>query len=150
VNDALLRLLIGQALQRRDDAAADAAGARRARDAAADTLGTLTGYRDASLARGPVRSGAPVGVAQLTTAAAFDARMIAAIRQQHRTHAERDLEAAARDAALLERQRRLKALETLERNRARSAVRIESRREQRALDEFATNLVARRRPGKER
>ena len=57
MNAALIRLLIEQALAHRDAAATRAAGARREREAAAATLGTLTGYREEALQRGPVRGG---------------------------------------------------------------------------------------------
>lgn len=146
----VLKVLIEQALERRDDAATVAARARRDRDAAAATLRTLTDYREESLTRGPVREGAPVGVAQLRAAVQFDARLVAAIHQQYRQHVQRRDESVARDADLLERQRRLKALQTLEERRERQATKVAARREQRVLDEYATNLAARRRPGKER
>jgi flagellar protein FliJ len=150
MDEHLLRLLIDQARERRDEAVTHAVGARRERDVAAGTLRTLTDYREESLGRAPVRAGAAVGVAQLASAVQFDARLIQAIQQQYRQHAERSADAQARDAALVEQQRRLKALETLESRRAQQTQRTAARREQRALDEFATNLAARRRPGKER
>jgi flagellar FliJ protein len=146
----VLRLLIDAARERRDDAAQRAAGARRERDAAATTLRTLTDYREESLARAPARAGHPVGIAQLHTARHFDARLVAAIGQQHQTHAERSREADAQDAALVERQQRLKALQTLQERRARDAGMQAAKREQRALDEFATNLSARRKAGRTR
>jgi flagellar export protein FliJ len=147
---ALLKLLIEMALERRDDAATRAAGARRERDAAAATLRTLTDYREESLSRAPVRGGGAVGVAQLATATHFDAKLVAAIHQQYGQHAQRAADAEARDASLRDRQRRLKALQTLEERRAQQSARTAARREQRALDEFATQLSARKRPGKER
>jgi flagellar FliJ protein len=149
MNTSLMRLLIDQALARRDDAATRATAARRDRDAAATTLATLTGYREESLQRGPVRAGQALGVEQLRTAVQFDARLIAAIRQQHGQHAARQADAAARDTDLVESQRRLKALETLAQRRAQARHRVEARREQRMLDEYATNLSARRVPGKD-
>ncbi|MCX7229648.1 MAG: flagellar export protein FliJ [Burkholderiales bacterium] len=150
MDERLLRLLIEQARDRRDDAATRAVGARRERDAAATTLRTLTDYREESLGRAPLRAGSAVGVAQLASAVQFDARLIQAIQQQYHQHAERSADALARDATLTEQQRRLKALETLETRRSQQTLRTAARREQRALDEFATNLAARRRPGKER
>jgi flagellar export protein FliJ len=77
-------------------------------------------------------------------------RLIDAIRQQFQTHARSQADADAGDAALRDTQRRLKALETLAQRRALAAERIAARREQLALDEYATNLAARRRPGKDR
>lgn len=145
MDESVLRVLIERARERRDEAAGRAADARRERDAAATTLRTLTDYRDESLARGPVRVGVAVGVAQLGAAVQFDARLVTAIRHQHLQHGERRVVADARDAALLERQRRLKALETLEARRAQQVARDTARREQRALDEYATLLSARRR-----
>jgi flagellar FliJ protein len=150
MDERLLRLLIDQARERRDEATTRAAGARRERDAAAATLRTLTEYREESLGRAPQRAGTAVGVAQLTSAVQFDARLIQAIQQQYRQHADRNADAIAHDARLTEQQRRLKALETLESRRAQQTLRTAARREQRALDEFATHLAARRRPGKER
>jgi flagellar FliJ protein len=147
---ALLKLLIEMALERRDDAATRAAGARRERDAAAATLRTLTDYREESLSRAPVRGGGAVGVAQLATATHFDAKLVAAIHQQYGQHAQRAADAEARDASLRDRQHRLKALQTLEERRAQQSARTAARREQRALDEFATQLSARKRPGKDR
>jgi flagellar export protein FliJ len=58
-------------------------------------------------------------------------------------------DATARERLLIGAQQRLKALETLDRRRASAHGRLEARREQRVLDEYATNLAARRRPGKE-
>jgi flagellar FliJ protein len=145
----MLGLLIDRALRRRDADAGEAAGARRARDAAAGTLRTLTDYREESLGRAPVRSGQPVGVDQLRAAQHFDAKLIAAIGQQHQQHARTQARVQARDGALADSQRRLKALETLARRRARAAALVEARREQHALDEHATNLAARR-PHKDR
>jgi flagellar FliJ protein len=150
MNASLMRLLIDQALARRDDASTRAAGARRERDAAAATLATLTGYREDSLQRGPVRAGEALGIEQLRSATQFDARLIAAIRQQHGQHVARQADAAARDAELVESQRRLKALETLAQRREQARHRVEARREQRILDEYATNLSARRVPGKDK
>jgi flagellar FliJ protein len=146
----LLKLLIEQALERRDDAAGRAADARRQRDAAAATLRTLTDYREESLARAPVRAGAEVGIAQLASATHFDSKLVAAIRQQYGQHAQRDADASAREAALRDRQRRLKALQTLEERRARQASRLAARREQHALDDYSNQLSARTRAGKDR
>jgi flagellar FliJ protein len=146
----VLQLLIDRARAQRDDAAGAAAGARRVRDAAASTLATLTDYREESLARAPVRAGRAVGVDQLRTAQLFDGRLIEAIRQQFQQHSRSQADADAGDATLHETQRRLKALETLAQRRALAADRVATRREQLALDEYATNLAARRRPGKDR
>ncbi|MFM1990328.1 MAG: Flagellar FliJ protein [Pseudomonadota bacterium] len=150
MDERLLKLLIERATERRDEAATKAATARRERDAAAATLRTLTDYREESLGRAPVRNGASVGVAQLASAGQFDAKLVQAIHQQYRQHADRASDAQLRDTALVDRQRRLTALQALETRRARQAAAVAARREQRALDEFATNLAARRRPGKER
>jgi flagellar export protein FliJ len=54
-----------------------------------------------------------------------------------------------RDTDLREMQRRLKALETLSQRRTTAAEKTRARREQRQLDEFANDIAARRRPGKE-
>jgi len=150
MDDALLRLLIERATARRDEAAGSAADARRVRDAAAGTLRTLTDYREESLGRAPVRARAGVGVEQLKAAGRFDAKLIAAIRQQYDVHAQRALEADTREATLVERQRRLMALQTLEKRRASEAAARAARRDQRAIDEHATLMAARRRPGPER
>jgi flagellar export protein FliJ len=150
MDEDLLRLLIEQARERRDDAATRASNARRDRDAAAATLRTLTDYREESLARAPVRAGGAVGIVQLATATRFDARLVAAIHQQYGQHAQRAADSEARDASLRDRQRRLKALQTLEERRARQAARTAARNEQRALDEYATLLSARKRPAKDR
>jgi flagellar FliJ protein len=150
MNPKVLQLLIDRAQSQRDDAAGLAAGTRRARDTAAVTLKTLTDYREESLGRAPLRTGLAVGLDQLRTAQQFDGRLIDAIRQQFQTHARSQADADAGDAALRDTQRRLKALETLAQRRALAAERIAARREQLALDEYATNLAARRRPGKDR
>jgi flagellar export protein FliJ len=146
----LLTLLIDTARGHRDDAAGRAADARRQRDAAAETLRTLTDYREQSLTRAPVRSGTAVAVTQVRSATHFDARLVLAIHQQYRTHAERSREVETQDAELRERQRRLMALQTLETRRAQQAGRRAARLEQHALDEFANQLSARRRPGTDR
>jgi flagellar export protein FliJ len=144
----VLRLLIDRATGQRDDAAVHAAEARRAHDGANATLRTLTDYRDESLTRGPVRAGVVVGMAQLASATRFDARLVAAIHQQYREAAERREAARLRDLELIERQRQLKALQTLELRTAQQAQKLEARREQHAIDEFATGRAARRRPAK--
>ena len=140
----LMQRLIAQARARRDSAATRAADARRERDAAATTLATLTGYREESLQRGPVRADRAFGIEQLRTGVQFDARLVAAIRQQHAQHADRQADAATRTTELVASQRRLEALETLAQRREQARRRRQSRREQRLLDEFATNLAARR------
>ena len=150
MDEKLLQLLIEQAGERRDQAAGAAAEARRQREAAAATLRTLADYREESLGRAPARAGTPVGMEQLRAAGQFDARLVAVIRQQHEVHAQRQAEASVRDASLADRQRRLTALNTLEERRALASSRREAKREQRALDEYATQLAARRRPGKDR
>lgn len=150
MDPSLLKLLIEQACERRDEAASRAAEARRERDAAAATLRTLTDYREESLTRAPLRAGTAVGIAQLATATHFDARLVAAIHEQYGRHAQRDADASARDETLRERQRRLKALQTLQERRAREAERSAAQREQRALDEYANQLSARGRAAKER
>lgn len=149
MDDALLKLLIERAAGARDDAARRAAQARRERAGADHTLRTLKDYRDESLTRAPARSGEPVGVEQLRAAGRFDQRMIEAITQQHLQAIERGREADARDTELAERQRRLKALETLAQRRAHAARLRAARREQRGTDETATHFARRHAPAKD-
>jgi len=145
----LLKLLIEQAAARRDDAARRAAEARSHRDGAARTLRLLNEYREESLERAPVRAGEAVPMEQLRAASRFDARMVAAIGQQHRQHADHQSNAATRTVELQEHERRLRALETLARRRAQARLRQDSRQEQQRTDEYANHLAARRAPGKE-
>lgn len=149
MDPALLRLLIERAAGLRDDAARTAAAAHRERDGADRTLRTLKDYREESLGRGPTRGGQPMGVEQLRAAGRFDARLVEAITQQHLQWVERAREAGARDAELVERQRRLKALETLAQRREKAARARESKREQRGTDENALHIARRRAPDKD-
>jgi flagellar FliJ protein len=146
MDPALLKLLLQRAAERRDDAARRAATARRERDGADRTLRSLKDYRDESLGRGPARGGAAMGIEQLRAAGRFDGRLLEAITQQHLQWVERSREAGTRDAELLERQRRLKALQTLAERRERAALALAARREQRGTDEHALQLSRRRAP----
>lgn len=141
----LLRILIDRARDVRDDAVKVSAAARRESEAAAATLRTLTDYRDESLSRGPVRSGEAVNTEQLRIAGQFDARLILAIRQQSGQHAHKQQTAEQRLADVREAQRRLKAFETIAERKAKRDLHKQGKREQRLLDEFATDLIARRR-----
>jgi flagellar FliJ protein len=141
----LLSLLIERALSVRDDAVKLSVRAAQERDAAASTLRTLTEYRDESLQRGPVRAGHVCNTDQLSIAGQFDARLVTAIRQQSGQHALKEQAAQQRQGDVAQAQRRLKAFETVAQRQAQRAQLKEARREQRAMDDFASDLGARRR-----
>jgi flagellar FliJ protein len=149
MDPALLRLLIERAAGLRDEAARVAASSRRDADGADRTLRTLKDYREESLGRGPIRGGRPMGVEHLRAAVRFDSRLVEAITQQHLQWVDRTRDAATRVAELAERQRRLKALETLALRRETAARARDAKREQRGTDEHALQLARRRTPAKD-
>lgn len=140
----LLALLIERARSARDDAVKVATQARRDVETAAKTLNTLTEYREQSLERGPVRSGQAIGTEQLRIAGQFDARLISAISQQTGQHERSGQLADQRQAELRETQRRLKAFEALAERRALRESLKQGRRDQRTMDAFASDQMARR------
>lgn len=144
MNKKLLNLLIDRALRQRDDTTRELVQAREDHATAHRVLGTLHDYRTQSLERSPVRSQRSTDPQQLAIAGQFDARLRAAIEQQTaQTDARaRTVNDRQRDAA--EAYRRLKALETIAQRRQQRELVVTTRREQRLLDEFATDKVARR------
>lgn len=140
----LLRLLIERAQSVRDDAVKVAAKADRERAAAAQTLQTLTDYRDESIARGPLRPGQQCNTDQLRIAGQFDARLVVAIQQQSGQHALKAQHAQTRQAQVMQAQQRLKAFETIAQRRADRELVRQNRREQRLLDEYASDLNTRK------
>lgn len=141
----LLRLLIDRAQSLRDDAVKIAVQADRERAAAAQTLRTLTEYRDESITRGPLRAGQECNTDQLRIAGQFDARLITAIRQQSGQHAAKEQVAQSRQAQVMQAQQRLKAFETIAQRQAQRDQIKQTRREQRLLDEYASDLSTRQR-----
>jgi len=144
----LLGLLIERALTARDDAQKTASRAARERDAAADTLRTLTEYQEASRRNGPQQAGQVCEVDQLRIAGRFDAKLVLAIEQQSGQHATKAQLALDRQGELAAAQRRLKAFETLAQRQAARAQQLHNRREQRAMDEHASELAVRQRQRK--
>jgi flagellar FliJ protein len=145
MDEKLLKLLIDRAAQQREEAARKVVQARQDHDAAARTLGTLNDYRAQSLDRGPVRSQTATDTQQLAIAGQFDARLVAAIEQQTGQTEARARVVESKQAEATQAYQRLKALEAIAQRRQQREQRMAARREQRLLDEFATDQAARRR-----
>ena len=138
-----LDLLIDLERRERDRAATEAARTRRDTDAAASTLDMLVGYRADHHARTPKLGERPFTSAAVRVHEAFSGRLDQAIGEQGAMVDRLATAAAERDRALIERQRRLKALETLAQRRAEAAQRRAQRAEQRQTDEFAIQAFLR-------
>jgi flagellar FliJ protein len=150
MNEKLLGLLIERALRQRDDTARQLAQARQEHEAAHRVLGTLNDYRTQSLERGPVRSQLATDTQRLAIAGQFDARLVAAIEQQTAQTEVRARSVDDRQQDAASAYQRLKALEAIAQRRQHRALAATAKREQRLLDEFATDQAARRHEEKSR
>lgn len=136
-------LLIDLHKRERDRAARIAAQARRDADAAGSTLQMLQGYRLDYDTKSPTRSVQPINTGKVKVHEKFTARLDTAIDEQDTISAQLADVSRTREQALSERQRRLKALETVA-QRLEMAERLRQRRtEQKATDEFATQAFLR-------
>lgn len=149
MNDALLRLLIERAEDLRNEAVSGTVGARKAEDVARKTLDSLYAFRTESLGRSPAGRKDAVGIAHLQVTRHFDHKLVQAIQAQHREHAQHSEVLQQQESVLRDRQLRLTALQALQKRRTQQTEAVALRREQRALDEFATAVAARRRFARE-
>lgn len=144
MNEKLLRLLIERATRQREDAARELVQARQEHENAHRVLGTLNDYRSQSLERGPVRSQVITDTQRLAIAGQFDRRLVAAIEQQTAQTRVRAMTVDDRQKNATQAYQRLKALEAISQRRQQRESAATARREQRLLDEFATDQAARR------
>lgn len=144
MNEKLLRLLIERATRQREDAARELVQARQEHENAHRVLGTLNDYRSQSLERGPVRSQVITDTQRLAIAGQFDRRLVAAIEQQTAQTRVRAMTVDDRQKNATQAYQRLKALEAISHRRQQRESAATARREQRLLDEFATDQAARR------
>ena len=141
--NATFELLIDLHKRERDRAAKIAAQARRDADAAGSTLQMLQGYRLDYDTKSPTRSLQPINTTKVKVHEKFTARLDTAIGEQDTIREQLTDVSRVREHALNERQRRLKALETVALRRD-MAERLRQRlREQKATDEFATQAYLR-------
>ena len=109
VDRRVLDTLIELSERRRDEAANEAADARRATEQVLATKQQLQQYRADYDARSPLRPGQQTGPQQIERHQRFVARLDVAIDDQARRHALMRRVQAQREADLVERQKRLKA-----------------------------------------
>ncbi|MFT3802854.1 MAG: flagellar FliJ family protein [Burkholderiaceae bacterium] len=140
----VLDTLIELSGRHRDEAAGHAADARRASDQVQAMKRQLQQYRAEYDARSPVRAGQQTGPQQIERHLRFVARLDYAIGDQERRHEQARRVQAQREAELIERQKRLKAFETLKLRRDQADARRQERHEQRLTDEQATRIHQRR------
>lgn len=139
----VLGLLIELQRRERDRVAGQAAQTQRDVDAAAGTLRMLNDYRNDYEARSPKAGRAPTDTVRVRVHEAFVAKLGRAIGEQDTLLDHLAQRNEAQRLALIERQRRLKALETLAlRRETERRKRLESL-EQKQTDEFAAQAYAR-------
>ncbi len=141
--ETTLDLLIELERRERDRVAQVTAQARRESDAAGSTLQMLRGYRLDYDARSPKRGSQDFTTTKVQVHEHFVQRLDRAIDDQHALAGRLDAATQEREAQLLERQRRLKALETLSLRRETLARLAERRSDQRQTDEFAIQAFLR-------
>ncbi len=144
VDRRVLDTLIELSERRRDEAANEAADARRATEQVLATKQQLQQYRADYDARSPLRPGQQTGPQQIERHQRFVARLDVAIDDQARRHALMRRVQAQREADLVERQKRLKAFETLKQRRDQAYAQRQERHEQRLTDEQAARIHQRR------
>lgn len=138
-----LALLIDLERRQRDRAAGLAARARKDATTAQSTLKMLVDYRQDHHDRSPKRAATAFTSTTVRVHEAFTGKLDQAIGEQGSV-TDRLNEASEEQArALTERQRRLKALETLAERRALAARQRLQRNEQRQTDEFAIQAFLR-------
>ncbi len=138
-----LALLIELERRRRDSEAGVAARARREADTAGSTLQMLQGYRLDYDTRSPKQGSEVFHSAKVRVHEAFTGRLDLAIDQQAQLAQQLADLRTQRESALAERQRRLKAFETLQARREASAQQRAQRNDQRQTDEFAAQAYLR-------
>lgn len=140
-----LALLVELSRRERDRVAGIAAQAQRDLDAATKTRRMLGDYRndyEANAPKGPARH---TDALRVRVHEAFVGKLDRAIGEQDALLGHLHGRHEQQRAALSERQRRLKALETLQTRRADEAARRQASNEQKQTDEFAVQAHARTR-----
>lgn len=140
-----LTTLIELQRRARDDSARLAARSRRESAAAESTLQMLEDYHADHVSRAPDIHSPAFSPGTLRIREAFGQRLEKAIGEQGTVARQLDDAVAEKERALIDRQRRLKALETLAQRRKASARQHEARREQAGTDEFALQSYLRTR-----
>lgn len=138
-----LELLIELQRRERDRVAALAARARSDANTAESTLQMLVGYRADHDTRSPKRATAAFTATTVRVHEAFTGKLDHAIGEQGAISDRLAEASAAQTNALAERQRRLKALETLAERRAVAARQKSERFEQNQTDEYAIQAYLR-------
>ena len=138
-----LSLLIEMQRRERDRVAGLAAQAQRDVDAAAGTLRMLNEYRNDYEARSPKAHRAPTDTLRVQVHEAFVGKLGRAIGEQDTLLEHLSQRNDAQRLALVERQRRVKALETLDERREAARRKRLDALEQKQTDEFAAQAHAR-------
>jgi len=139
----VLSLLIDLQRRERDRVAGVAAQAQRDVDAAAGTLRMLNDYRNDYEARSPKSGRSATDTLRVRVHEAFVGKLGRAIGEQDTLLAHLAQRNETQRLALVERQRRVKALETLELRRATERRKRLESLEQKQTDEFAAQAYAR-------
>lgn len=145
-----LTLLIELQRRARDDTARQAARSRREATTAGSTLRMLQDYGDQHHSRAPAPGGPAFSAGALKIRDAFGQRLAQAIGEQDTVMRRLEDALAEGERALLERQRRLEALEMLEQRRRAAAGQRSARQEQRQSDEHALQSYLRTRKEEQR
>lgn len=145
-----LSLLIELQRRARDDTARAAARSRREAAAADSTLRLLRDYGDQHRSRAPDTATPAFSADTLKIRDSFGQRLNQAIDDQDAVNHRLEDALAQKEQALLERQRRLEALKTLEQRRRADARQRLARQEQRQTDEHALHSYLRARKENER
>ncbi len=138
-----LNLLIELERRKRDGEAGVAARARRDADTAGSTLQMLQGYRLDYDTRSPKQGAEVFHTAKVRVHEAFTGKLDLAIDQQAQLAQQLAALRTQREQALAERQRRLKAFETIQARREAAAQQQAQRNDQRQTDEFAAQAYLR-------
>lgn len=145
-----LSLLIELQRRARDETARVTARSRREAAAADSTLRMLRDYGEQHRSRAPDAGTPAFSPDALKIRDAFGQRLTQAIGEQDTVTRRLEDALAEKEQALLDRQRRLKALETLEQRRHAAARQRSARQEQRQTDEHALQSYLRARKDEER
>jgi flagellar FliJ protein len=140
-----LSLLIELQRRARDETARAAARSRREAATAGSTLRMLQDYGEQHRSRAPAVDAPAVSVDALKIRDAFGRRLAQAIGEQDTVTRRLEDALAAEERRLLDRQRRLDALEMLEQRRRAIARQRSARQEQRQTDEHALQSYLRAR-----
>lgn len=140
-----LQQLIDQARRVRDGAAVRVAGAARDVEQAQQTLDMLSSYLNDHVARAAATT--VIDAQLLDIRERFTRKLDDAIGEQTRTRDGMQTKAEQERIELVERQRRLLALEALRARREARQARLRERADQRQMDEIAAQALMRRNRG---